>query len=142
MSFHTIHHRSWFPFVLVGLTLSLLFLVAWVYRQSSSPSAYVDEPSVPAVTEDEYQTAVKNVMAGFLTKLDGSTDDTSRLTVVQSTMDNVLALLVPGPRKDLHLELVMSLGLMRRGLSDEDPTAYAEGRRRLESVLVQYPWLR
>lgn len=135
-----IHHRSWFPFVLVGLTVSLVLLVALAYVNKQAPKQQSAQADV--VTENEYQVAAAAVTRGFFARFDSVANDEERLELVESAQSELLELLVPSAEKDLHLELVMSLNLLKKGLSDDDDAAQLEGRRRLEAVFEQYSWLK
>jgi hypothetical protein len=136
-----IHHRTWFPFVLAGLTLSLVLLVVYAYGTKEPSRIAPSEEAVSAPTDAEYQAALASVMSGFLVRLDAAEGDAARLSLVEDAQSKVLALIVPGDRRELHLEIAISLNLLRTGLGG-DATAYVEGRRRLQAVIDQYSWLR
>ncbi len=142
MRLHPIHHRTWFPFVLVGLTFSLMLLVAWAYANKQDVAQSGGQEGVTqAITDEAYVAAASRVMSGFLARFDAAGSDTERLLLVEKTQSDLLALLVPGSRRGMHLELAVSLNLLRKGF-EGDAVSLAEGRYRLQSVLEGEPWLR
>ncbi len=140
-----IHHRSWFPFVVGALTVSLVLLIGWVYsgKQSVAPAANTSgstETAAP-VSDASYRASASAITSGLLGRIDAASDDAARLHLVESAQNGLLALLVPADLKDVHLELVTALNLMRQGLAG-DAAAYTEGRSRFDAVLADNAWLR
>jgi hypothetical protein len=138
-----IHHRTWFPFLLVGLTFSLLLLVVFVYGQKQNTASSredIAEASVK-ITDEAYVAAASRVMSGFVARFDAAENDAARLALAEQTQGEWLALKVPGARRATHLNTALSLHLLRQG-AQGDAVALVEGRQRLETVLEQEPWLR
>lgn len=113
-----VEHRTWFPFILVGLTFALLLAVgAWVQHEGGEVEVSLEAPSDP-----EYMAELTTVLTTY------DTDDD-----VQAAYDELLDMRVPAGYKELHLELVIAFGKLLGG--DE------EGASRLETVRSMYSWL-
>ncbi|HBP00478.1 MAG: hypothetical protein UU48_C0002G0146 [Candidatus Uhrbacteria bacterium GW2011_GWF2_41_16] len=138
------HIRTWFPLIVAGLTIALLVLVGWWFslRIFFPPLSKPQEKNQrTAPTTEMYETSVSGILSNFLDELDAATDNTWRLTLVEETENHMLALLVPAERRDVHLEIITSLHLMRTGFSKNTPDTVEEGRHRLEEIFVRESWL-
>ena len=140
-----IHHRSWFPFVVVGLSLTLALVVLWGFvtrstapDASGSPSAGAE--AVKPVNDDEYRAQAAVIISGLVPVL-ARAEAGEQLAQIDLAMSGMLALIVPAERREMHQELVFSLNKMRLGLANSDDTLYAEGRARFDELLDQYSWL-
>ncbi|MFH1631704.1 MAG: hypothetical protein ABIA47_01605 [bacterium] len=105
------HHptyRTWFPFILVGLTICLLLVVVAVTqrRGNDEPEGSVDV--VEVVSAQEYQGTMNKVFTDFLTSHDAD-----------SAYYALLDTRVPSRYKETHLELVVILVMYREGNSEE-----------------------
>lgn len=137
--FKHIHHRNWFPFVVVALSLSLVIFVAWAYAvKQNNPTA--DFVEMPAVTINQYQAETKIIMKDFFNQLSIQTDDATRLAFVSETEQKLLALLVPAEERSVHFELVSGLELLRQGFVG-NAEKMDQGKIRLQSVLAENSWL-
>lgn len=141
--FHA-HRHSFFPLVVVLLSLCLLLLVWFMYAQqwgTLGRSSSVRETQT-SVTDAEYQAVAAFVLSGLLADVDATPNVAVRLDMIETAQAHMLDLHVPAERRDVHLEAVLALNLMRSGLrSPENVASFTEGRRRLEVLFVQYPWL-
>jgi len=137
--FKHIHHRSWFPFVIVALSLTLIVFIVWAYvaRQNNPTANFIE---VPAVTMGQYQNETKLVMKDFFNQLTTQADDATRLAFVSETEQKLLALRVPAEGRSVHFELVSSLELLRQGFAG-NPEKMTEGETRLRSVFSNNSWL-
>lgn len=139
-----IHHRSWFPFVVAALTVSLVFLIAWTLGgKPPAPSSTTGTPQTSAlpVTDSGYKSSASAITSGLLERLDAAPDDATRERLVSSALNGLLALIVPADLKDVHLQLAESLNLLEQGFAG-DAAAAASGRSQLESILADNPWLK
>lgn len=119
-------HRSWFPSILIGLSLALAVLIAAAYKPepASDVSVNNDEPAMTAPSADEYEAGVRAVLASY-----ASTSDAS------AAYDALVAMRVPSlDYQSAHLELVIAFAQMKAGNSDE-------GQARLDLATTAYPWL-
>ncbi len=118
-------HRSWFPFILVGLSAALLAVILVAYTPNDSR---VDSsaPVVVAPTGEEYEVAVQMIVSNSSLSSDSEADKVA--------YDALLALRVPAEYKDVHVQLVLAFGQMVAG---ED----VAGRARLSDIQKVYPWV-
>jgi hypothetical protein len=117
------HHRTWFPYILIGMTLLLgLGILVWVAPKLMEPSPYASEAADPITTE-EYREAVLLLFADY-----AGTGDYARM------YQGLLELTVPTGYQPLHLELALTFDKLRSGDIDE-------GQARLEALRSAYPWL-
>lgn len=116
-------HRSWFPFILVGLSTALLALIVVVYDPSVSPPD-ANEPQMTAPTAAEYETAVQAIVTTYRATNDPGT-----------AYDALIALRVPSTTyQQVHLDLVIAFGRLKDG-------KVAEGQAGLALAKNTYPWL-
>lgn len=101
-------HRSWFPFILVGLSAALLAVILVAYRPNATPSEK-EEPAVAAPTAEEYEAAVRAIM------MDTAISSGPQEASAQKAYDALLALHVPAEYKDVHIQLVLAYGEMALG---------------------------
>ncbi len=126
-------HRSWFPLILTGLSLSLLACLTLVYRPNDEPKqgrpiAGGNETSSTATgavapSSTEYETAVRNVVASY----DATGDASAAYSVL-------VALRVPAAYQAAHLDLVIAFAQLQSGKRDD-------GTARLAGVRAAYAWL-
>lgn len=113
-------HRTWFPFILIGLTLALAAGI-WAWQSDDHPLAS-DAPEIVAPTLVEYQAEVIAIVQAYLEDGDA-----------QGAYDALLDVWVPSDAKDVHLDLVIAFGKLVSG--DES------GAELLETVRSVYDWL-
>jgi len=91
------HHHSWFPLILVGLTIGLVG-VLFVFV---TPDVHAPEPVtvVEVITEEIYQQRLASVLDAY--EVDGD---------IEAAYGAILALSVPARLKDEHLALVIEFG--------------------------------
>lgn len=119
-------HRSWFPFILVGLSTALLALIVVVYDPSTMPTTNT-APVVTAPTASEYEASVNTVLSTFA--LSPSAD------AAQTALDALIAMRVPTvDYQQAHLDLVIAFGQLAAGNT-------AVGDARLVVAESLYPWL-
>ncbi len=90
------HHRTWFPFILIGLTLALVLGVL-VWMQSSS-GGNVKSLQVFAPSEEDYQTEIIALLSEFETSGDA-----------QYAYEKLLDIRVPAEYKVFHFDLALLL---------------------------------
>ena len=130
-------HPTFFPLVLVFLTLGL---VGFMVVMFAKPSSFGEKVS-PTISEDAYRLEMKEFMASFETRYQAASDDLKKVVLVENTLNKLLSIKVPETYKDLHLELAFSLNAIREGLREKS-AALAEGEQRLKNLLAKESWLR
>lgn len=137
--FHEHHHRSSFPLLIVGLTLALLLFLALLFGPTvRDQSRGLLRPS--ASIAQTYERAVGDAMIRLDERLELSADAEARYDVLSAATSELLALTVPASHQSVHLELVVSLDLLRQGALG-DAAKVAEGERRLAALRDVYLWL-
>lgn len=117
------HHRSWFPFILVGLSLLLLLVLVVGLQPSEEKIVFVSETSLVPISEIDYESDV----IAILEQLQESEDS-------EIVRDLLLLQRVPSQYKEIHFELILVMGLYRSG---EVVTA----ETRMNELKIQYAWL-
>jgi len=139
MSFHK---TSAFPFIVIGLTILLALLIIYtVSGNRQSETTLGAEQTEPTVTNEEYQTSVREVTRIFEENFDAADTDIARLVAVETALADLLSLRVTADYKELHLDLATALSQMQQGLRGE-AGALEKGRARYEQALATNPWLR
>lgn len=118
-------HRSWFPFILIGLTTALLALVLVAYDKGVQRAD--DAPDIFVPTSEEYEAAVRAVVTTYMTLPEGEAD--------KAAYDALIAMRVPSREyQALHIDLVIAFGQFVAG-EDE------RGSARLFDIQKNYPWV-
>lgn len=115
-----IHHRSFFPLVVVVLSLLLAGLIYWSVSEPQSPSSSVAFQEETSVDPQEYRSDLKQLLTTFHEHIDTAQDDLDRLRAVEAALDGMLTLRVPAEFKDVHLALAVALSQMRTSLQTGD----------------------
>jgi len=136
--FKHIHHRTWFPAVVVGLSLFLLLFIAWAYNNHRL--AINESVEVPAITFEQYQNKTSDIFKDFWNQYRGQSDSAAAAKFITDIEQQMLALRVPAEGQPVHLELVSGLELMRQGLVGDEEKKQV-GLERLENVLNENPWI-
>lgn len=124
---HQHEHRTFFPFILIGLTVLLaLFIVA--ITRDSSPESNVQTSSssqsvVNMVSEEEYQRLTSEILRDYESNKD-----------VERAYQSLLDIVLPPTYKEVHLELVIIMSKFDSGQTDE-------AQARLDVLRQQYSWL-
>ncbi len=138
--FHEHHHKSAFPLLVVGLTLALLLVLALLFGPAvRDQSRGLLRPS-PSVSAQAYERDVAQIMARLKERSEMVEDDEAHYDILSSATSDLLALKVPASYQPVHLELVVSLDLLRQGVFGEEAKV-EEGVRRLEALRQTYSWL-
>lgn len=88
---------------------------------------------------DDYKKYAANIVSLFRAE---SVDNSEGLpTRLKEAKNNLIALTVPKELAETHLTLVISLGLMERGLESGDRQQYDEGEKKFEQLLEENSWL-
>ena len=117
-------HRTWFPFIMIGL--SVLLLGAYIIW--GSPSNEVAPTSegaslVAAPTEEEYQAEVTSILNAYASDKNAG-----------QTYEELLNVRVPAAEKEFHLDLVIAFSDLKDGRT-------ASGQARIDLLRAQADWL-
>lgn len=122
--------RNWFPVILAGLTV-LLAIIFYATNRSVDFSVWMASwsddrgaSSVPVadpITEEEYQAAVRTILAN------ADSDE-------QAMYDAFVLLRVPKSMQTFHIDLIIASGKLASG-------DRADGEARFAALVAQYPWL-
>lgn len=121
-------HRSWFPAILIGLSLALAVCFLMIFNHRDGKSFFVKKAELapqaaPAVTAEGYEASVNSV-------LDMYADDRD----AKAAYNALILLRVPASYQTVHFDLVVAMGKLMGG--DK-----ADGEARLTAVKAQYSWL-
>ncbi|MFA4845525.1 MAG: hypothetical protein WC654_03130 [Patescibacteria group bacterium] len=123
------HRHSFFPLVIILLTLLLgLFMVLTLSRESLL-TAFPEEEITAPVDAQFYRGELLGVITTFEIDVGLASDDLATLIVVERAFEGLLALRVPPENKQLHLELALIFSKMQTTLKGED--------RNIEAMLAQ-----
>ena len=119
-------HRTWFPFIMIGVTIGFIVFVAAYWEPSipqTSSQPLVELPSMVAPSVADYQSEVRSIVNEF----EGSGD-------VENAYSQLLDVRVPASYKDFHFDLAVAMGEFRVGEE-------AEGRVKLDLIKKESAWL-
>jgi len=137
--FFNFHRKTWFPFIVLALSLSLGLFIVWSFvNKENNPTA--NFPEAPAITSGQYQNEAKQIVKDFWLQFEAQTDDAARLFFTSEVEQKLLALRVPAEDRSVHFELVSSLELLRQGLVG-DVEKLEAGKTRLQKVFSDNLWL-
>jgi hypothetical protein len=120
----TMKHRTWFPFIVVGLTFALMAVVlVYVEGRATLPNPNVPEGYVLSIEEVDYPGDVSYIWGNYYLTQD-----------VDVTRDRLLAQRVPADFRDLHFELILIIDVYQRGEN-------LEAESRMDILQSEYSWL-
>lgn len=136
-------HLQWFPFIIFGLTVILAVTIVIVDRgRNGEVEIVVAEDVLPIggvdIDAEEYKLDVKETLSPVWATLsvgDGSVD---RVVLVR---DRMLATVVPGEYREVHLGVVIALNKLILGLEGDDE-ALAEAQVRFTNLEQAEVWMR
>ena len=136
MSFY---RHSFFPFVIIILSLALAGLIYWS-TQTQPPSSSVLIQEVEPVDPEVYQERLSDIVTTFIQRTSDSQDDLEKLLAVQTALAGLLDLRVPVQFKDLHLSLAVSLSQIQTALESDDRNI-EEPLAAIAQLTQMYSWL-
>tara|TARA_Y100000031_G_C8124975_1_gene340034 strand:+ start:298 stop:675 length:378 start_codon:yes stop_codon:yes gene_type:complete len=121
----SMHPRTWFPLILVTITMALLVVVLFLF----GPAFVSNEASdvLPRVMVKEYQEQADNIVTGF----------TGTLEEAQTVQNDLLGLVVPADYREIHLEMVIATNLIIQGYSEADQDKIDQGLARFQIAVSQ-----
>lgn len=133
------HRHSFFPLVVVVLSLALAGLIYWS-TQGEAPSSSISVQEVELVDADSYRDDLSQVVKVFEERMAAAGDDVERLQAVQTALLGVLALRVPTEFKNIHLALAVALSEMENTL-ESGGHDLTQPIQKIAELKQAYPWL-
>ncbi len=120
----TMKHRTWFPFILVGLSFALLaIVVVYVEGRESFVPELVPEGYVLSIEEVDYPSDVSYIFGNYYLTQD-----------IDVARDRLLAQRVPADFRDLHFELILIVDAYQRGEG-------FDAEKSMDNLRSEYSWL-
>jgi hypothetical protein len=140
------HPRTWFPFVLIVLTLGLLILILFLYEDPSeqevesnaSQSGYW---SSQPVSEDEYKVQVQEIVTTLDQQLASTLDEAQELVYLETAKDRLFSLVVPAGYQDSHLEMAIAINKITSGHITKDSEEVGQGYQMWSEAIDSNGWL-
>jgi hypothetical protein len=132
----TYHRHSFFPLVIILLTLLLGAFMAVTLNRESVPAFSVQEVMVP-VDGGLYHDELVNLLTTFQTDFSLASTDGEKLVVTEQAFMHLLSLRVPLEGKQMHLELALLLTKIQTVLKSEvrDPSVLLDEIQAIKETL-------
>ncbi len=136
------HRHSFFPLVVIVLSVLLAGLIYWSVQQPGEVGgkvAKVDkvEESIDPAT---YRDSLAQIVATFDERMSSSQDDLDKLLAAQTALAGLLELRVPAEFKDLHLALAVAFSDIEDALQSQDRNIDAS-LAQISELKQTYSWL-
>jgi len=139
-----LHHKSWFPAVVVVLTLALAVLIFALFRgrvTTQSTESTTAATTISPVTEAQYQSNVHQIVSGLPDKLTAAPNNDARVSILSTDRDALLNLTVPSDDRDLHLTMVTTINAWIAG-EQGDAIKLAAAAQQWNQLVAQNSWMR
>ncbi len=127
------HRHSFFPLVVMLLTLLLGAVMAFALLPRETPTQVVPEETV--VDAEAYRDSLAGIVRGFRSDFSQAVDDAGRKDIGARALQAMLNLRVPAQYKSLHLALAVFMSSVESDTAQSDPLA------QLQTIVQTYPWL-
>jgi hypothetical protein len=121
------HHRSWFPAIVLGLSLLLALFFFSIVKNRGGESFFASRAPLPlpapAITEEGYRASVNAVLETYAAKKDA-----------KAAYNALILLRVPATDQAVHFDLVVAFGKLSSGQKED-------GEARLTALKAQNDWL-
>ncbi|MBI5370067.1 hypothetical protein HZA85_02690 [Candidatus Uhrbacteria bacterium] len=117
MMFHK--RTSFFPLVLALLTLALVVLMIFAFASRGSVSKTPVPASSKPVSAEQYDQELSALTTEFTAVYQAAVDSQTKLSLVQKTLAQLLAMTVPAAEKEKHLALAVELSQMQQALTNQ-----------------------
>lgn len=137
------HPRTWFPFVLIVLTLGLLIFILFLYQIPEQSDSIELEGSYQPIGVDQelYRGHVQSVVNDLDLMLSGASNKDEELVHIQNAQNQLFGLIVPTDDQQTHLVLVIALNKMIEGHLQDDQEKIETGFTEWEAKIEQLNWL-
>lgn len=102
------HRHSFFPLVVIALSIMLVGFIAFTIKLDAPRSDFVEQ-TIESVDADLYQRDVDGALELAETSLVSEASLSEKTQASRRSLDALLALRVPGEYKGFHLEIVLLL---------------------------------
>ncbi len=130
---HFVHRHSFFPFVVIVLTLLLGAIMVSTLPPKGAPEVVATEERT--VDEGVYRDSLSQVVREFRGGFSQAVDEPGRAQAGSQALQALLNLRVPAQYKSLHLALAVFLSRVESGGASVDPLA------ELQTITQTYAWL-
>lgn len=134
------HRHSFFPFIVILLSLALAGLIYWSVQNPPNETPSIAQQEVELVDPGAYSDDLSQIVKTFEQRMTDSQDDLDKLLAAQTALAGLLELRVPAEFKDLHLTLAVALSQIETALESDDRNI-DEPLTTLAELVVEYPWL-
>lgn len=128
------HRHSFFPLVVIVLTLLLCALMALTLVSRGEPAQFVEEEAA-VVDAGNYRDSITTVVREFKNKFAQAVDSAGQKRAGAQALQTLLNLRVPAEYKTLHLDLAVFLSSVESGSAISDPLGT------LQTIVETYSWL-
>lgn len=134
------HRHSFFPFVVILLSLVLAGLIYWSVQNPPSEIQTIIRQEVESIDQDAYRDDLSSIVKTFNERMDASQDDLEKLLATRMALAGLLELRVPAEFKDLHLTLAVALSQIQDALESDDRNI-DEPLVKIAQLVASYSWL-
>ncbi len=131
--------HSFFPVIIILLTISLAGFMFFVLRGSFTQISAMQEPK--PVNEEDYREGVSAILQTFEEQFVSSQDSAQKRLATQTALAALLELRVPVEYKDLHLQLAIAWNQIQTALQSGSQEDLTTSLKTIEQLKVTYPWL-
>ncbi len=137
-------HLTWFPFLVIALTVLLAVTIVVYDRQRNQPSPTVLINDVLLLDDDadnvdveKYYEDVRRSLVPIWEIVDGQGGDNG---VIVNARNSLLEMRVPLGDRDVHIQLVAALNTLEAGLRG-DEEAFADAQIRFSDIKSKSVWI-
>lgn len=134
------HRRSFFPLVVIVLSLGLAGLIYWSVQNPPRETPAITQQEVESVDPEAYRSDLAQIMKTFHERVGSSQDDLDKLRATQTALAGLLELHVPAEFKDLHLSLAVAISQIQQSLERGDQNI-DEPLAQIAQLESSYSWL-
>ena len=136
------HRHSFFPLVVIVLSVLLAGLIYWSVQQPGEVGGKVDKVDKveESIDPEAYRDSLAQIVATFDERMSSSQDDLDKLLAAQTALAGLLELRVPAEFKDLHLALAVAFSDIEKSLQSQDRTIDAS-LAQINELKQTYSWL-
>ncbi|HAU66412.1 MAG: hypothetical protein UT30_C0001G0085 [Candidatus Uhrbacteria bacterium GW2011_GWF2_39_13] len=136
---HYYQKHSFFPVIIILLTVSLAGFMFFVLRGSSTQTSAMQEPK--PVNEEDYREGVSITLQTFEEQFVASQDNAQKRLATQNALSTLLELRVPVEYKELHLQLAIAWNQIQMALQNDSEDELDIPLKTIEQLKITYPWL-
>ena len=108
-----------FPIILTLLTVLLILFMVRTVNPEKSLEGYVVKEEIEEVTSEGYEQHIGEIVESFSFAYSEAETDLMKSVLVETTLNDVLAVRVPAGYQSVHLDFVFGLNSLREALDGE-----------------------